>query len=252
MTAGRRPGPSTEGSGAPEPQAAPQSSSKEASTDSRSAYHLEDAENSDSVAAYMEQLLSRTRRSNSPASPTSPGQRPDHPAFSAAMRPRAPEQPREDRAAVQADAGDAEAAAVPPAQPPRPRRPHDKDALRANLDSMREVANLSARSALERHAFKRVRGMLFTKSLLAAAAFVISAVIFSGSFFGIGLTMVCGWGAAAIGVVVLVDMFRSTLTEWARVFLRNWKKRRVESLARLQEASGAESGETISDEQDQG
>jgi hypothetical protein len=201
---------------------------------------LEDAENPDSVAAYMEQLLARSRQGSASAgySPAKkPVEPPKQPSVTYNTRAEVDEKPAFDEQASTM----AEPEAPVPA--PRPRRPHDKDALRANLDSMRHVANMSARSALEKHARKRVRGMVAVKSLLAISSFAIGLAIFAAPVLGLRSSPATGWSAIVVGAIVLADMFRATLTEWWRMLTRRWSKKNSASRDSAQNDAAASDAE---------
>ena len=213
----------------PEP---PRASAPAAPPSKKPELQLEDAQNPDSVAAYMEQLLARNRKPSS------------GPVESYAPRPvERPRQPSviADLAAAQSDEQPAGETVEPaPAPAPRPRRPHDKDALRANLDTMREVANLSARKALESHARKRVKGMVVAKTLLAVSAFAVAAAIFGAPLLGFRVNAIYGWIVVAIGAFVLADMFRATLTQWSQMFVRHWREKSAAEKAALPRTGAVE------------
>ena len=109
-------------------------------------------EAADPVAAYMEQLLARTRKSKDGSS-----------AKAATAAPKLAPPPIAVAPVVQRVEPQSklrfEPAPPPPPPPPRPTRKHepvDKEAMRANLDSFRSIANSQARSDVARSEYKRL------------------------------------------------------------------------------------------------
>jgi hypothetical protein len=103
-------------------------------------------------------------------------------------------------------------AAVDPGEPPKPIsetpvHPQDKDAVRSDLSSLREVANQAARSAVLTHAKRKLRNHSLIKIGSTAAAFLTATFVFSGS---IPATSMIGWAAVAIGGIMLVDLVHWT------------------------------------------
>lgn len=158
-----------------------------------------------SVAAYMEQLLARVRRSpygtNVPAPPPAAGPvealedsvetaQPEHPHLAVS-------EPRPERTAV-------------PPWASKPRSHVDRDSVRADLASLRQVANLSARSAIAAYTWKRLRGTILLKSLLMFVSFILAGVLLSDRFWGVTFAAT-GWAAAAVGGVMAVTLARTLL-----------------------------------------
>jgi hypothetical protein len=129
------------------------------STSADPALAEENANDDESISAYLARLLARTSRKTTV---------PDEP--SAAPRPAEPV-PTESTT-TQTDAQTLGEAAVLPQEPfelemkPRP----DRETVRGHIESFREVANLSARTALTEHRWRVVRNELIWQSLLAMAA----------------------------------------------------------------------------------
>lgn len=123
----------------PEPAVSPQPRVEDASTPR--------TETSDeSVDVYLAKLLARSRGENEPVSA---------PAASPPVRildpvPVASEIPASDRSHLLAE----------------PKHKQDKQAVRENLQSFREVAHLSARSALARHSLEQLRNATIAKGVL--------------------------------------------------------------------------------------
>lgn len=151
----------------PEVVDTPLAATAEATTQSASSEPAPAEEAHDSVDAYMARLLARSRGdSDESAAPTAAA--PTTSATPAASSTVA-----------------SEPAAAPAAlQPPdrshlmaAPKHKQDKQAVRENLQSFREVAHLSARSALAKHSLEQLRnatiakGILLTVSSLAALWF---------------------------------------------------------------------------------
>lgn len=173
-------------------------------------YYLEDAEDVESISAYMERLLARTRREDS-------GQALRHGYNSArrssgrsgqrssirANRTR-PSSLTSPETAKVADASSTELASSGVT-----RRSLDKEAVRADLDSLRELANLSARSAIAKYTWRRVRAMLVVKALLTVVAFALAAVLLTGGLWNIISYETLGWSAIAIGTIAALELLRS-------------------------------------------
>lgn len=166
----------------------------------------------DSIAAYMERLLARSRTSTpkSESPPTEPARR------------RRPAAETEEPAAA--------APPVPPppplempAAPPKSIAPEEKVALRANIDSFRELANASARSAVAKHESKKLRTMVQIKVALAIIAGGLTVVLFVANSIGRISYGVYTLAAAFATVVMAFDLARTVLA-----FYR-WKS--VESAA---------------------
>lgn len=135
----------------------------------------------DPVAAYMQRLLARSRGEDSahqsPAEPVVSKQ----PAT--ASRESSSAVAVAETSAVDADADESEAEVNEDSAQRRKKDPVDKEALRANLDSFRELANMSARKAVAKSALSRLRAQ--------RKRFII--------WTGLGATTTCGFlGAYAI------------------------------------------------------
>lgn len=153
-------------------------------------------EEEDSIAAYMERMLSRN------------GMKPNEspslgPASSAPANVIVPEP-----ASALEEAATEESAPVEEFQPaalalpiPAPRRTQDKDEVRAKLDAFREVANQSARTALAQHSWKSLRGDVAVQGALCGTATLAAAGYFSAPLWGspiqflpaFGCVVAAGW-----------------------------------------------------------
>jgi hypothetical protein len=132
-------------------------------------------ESLDPVAAYMEQLLARTRKSaaKSPPPPPKPVPPPIAPVVPVAAAGEHMEPEPEPIAEVKV-------------KTPKPARKHeqvDKNALRANLDSFRSIANNQARSAVARSEGRRLVIIAQAKQIFLVSSIVITVVLLSTEFW---------------------------------------------------------------------
>lgn len=122
-------------------------------------------ESLDPVAAYMEQLLARTRKSrdsgHAKAEPVAP-------------KPATPVAVREESLAPQIAPP-----APEPVRPPRKTEPVDKEAMRANLDSFRSIANTRARSDVARSELRRLKITEKLKQVFLAISAGIALILVS-------------------------------------------------------------------------
>jgi hypothetical protein len=165
-----------------------------------------DADDRDSIAAYMERLLARNRPNKNRGGESE-------------FRPVVAQVPTSAPIIVTPDSTLDESGSSDPAQPvaevsrePRqPRHQQDKDAVRANLNSLREVANLSARTAIARHSGKQLKDKLLVKLLLTTACFVVGLVLLTSKWWGHGAYATYGWGALGLGIVTGMEMLARSL-----------------------------------------
>jgi len=117
---------------------------------------LDDANNPESVARYMQELLQRVREDNPlvPPRPTADGDDPGDTTLRTAS-----------------------AVLYEPFEWPIPRQSLDKEHLRAQTDALRGVANLSARTAIQQHSLRMRKAELFAKGVLTAIAVVIGGFL---------------------------------------------------------------------------
>ncbi len=173
---------------------------------------------SESVEAYMQKLLARSRRSATPDAPWTAAA-----PQTTTLEPRAAE-----------PTPDAPQLATPAQLPlPEPSHRQDKASVRADLDSLRNVANSAARSAIATYSSRAVREKLLYRSLLATLSLLITVVLLSSSLWGDGSYMAMGWLAAAASLALGVDLARAS----GKVGLSRIKHATVRSrtLARLVE-----------------
>jgi hypothetical protein len=114
------------------------------------------------VEAYMEQLLARTRGEDAPVPASKP---------IAATKPQSQTKSNSDATS------DTEVPVAEVEPEIRQRAPVDKELLRANIDSFRAVANQSARSAIERHAWEKNRNKLSLRAVMIAMSFIFGIVL---------------------------------------------------------------------------
>ncbi len=176
-----------------------------------------DADNPESISAYMEQLLARTRR-NSPVAggqETSISERYAAPVVErhSAVESLLPSSPTAevevaDELAPTADGVEAEPVAM------APRARVNAEELRAGINSLREVANLSARNAVATHTWKKMRGSIFVKLVLSISAVAGASLLFSGVLGDPAQFMIHGWGATVIACLALGALGHSCWRLW--------------------------------------
>jgi hypothetical protein len=204
---------------APQPAAEPVAAASEPARPASppAAAAPQEEEEAESIAAYMERLLSRNRREPQPAAAetSSPAAAPTAPKSAAASEPAGVASAGQPLAEPSAEAPTAteEAAAEAPVEPkPRPKPPAAE--LRAGLDSLREVANRSARSAIATYHWKRLRSQILTKSILTATSLLLSIALFLGKSWGKAAFPWLGGTCVVLGLITGVDLVRACL--WIR------------------------------------
>ncbi|MEM1062537.1 MAG: hypothetical protein AAGJ97_09465, partial [Planctomycetota bacterium] len=153
-------------------------------------------ESSDSVSDYMEKLLARMRNPDDPAVET--------PAPKPAPAPAA-------AAPVAADGVAEEAAEAVPDEPPqrRERKPIDHEALRAETDSFREMANLSARTAIARHSVTKQRAAVVIKGVMTVAGGGIGLALVTTPLWSDRTFVIYGLAAFAAAGFAAYDLIDS-------------------------------------------
>lgn len=87
----------------------------------------------------------------------------------------------------------------------------DRWAARTEMDTLRAVANKSAKSALKAHARKSLWKTKLLLGMMSAMSFVAAVCLLSGGL-GNGIAIEsCGWGAAAVGAIAVVHLIQKTL-----------------------------------------
>jgi hypothetical protein len=150
---------------------------------------VNDEKEEDSIAAYMARMLARNRRGG------------DDEPEPVTVTSREPE--RRTAAPVSSPVTADDEAEPARREPSAPRKKIDKDATRAELQSFRQVANLSARTALAKHTWRTTKTELTIQTTLAGLctiggiAYAIAPLM--GSPFALGPTIGCWLGAGFIG-----------------------------------------------------
>jgi uncharacterized membrane protein YcjF (UPF0283 family) len=106
---------------------------------------------------------------------------------------------------------------APPPPPPTPAptktiAPEDKEAIRANLDSFRELANISARSAVAKHQSTKLQTVVQVKFIVLAIAMCVTVVLWIAGWFSAGSYLPYTTAAAIATMVMLADVVRTVLT----------------------------------------
>ena len=151
-----------------------------------------------SVESYMQQLLARSRRSATPdafwvAPPTA--------GTTVNPQPEKPE-PVSSTTATPVHAG--------PLPLPEPSHRQDKASVRADLDSLRNVANTAARTAIAKYSSRASREKVLYRGLLATLSLLVTAVLLSSVFWSDGSYLNVGWLAAAASVALGLDVLRAS------------------------------------------
>ena len=157
----------------------------------------------DSVESYMQRLLDRNRKS--PA-----GQEPKTDRYiSNSQAPTANEtfQPAPTKPQSEFDDSVPEPSVEPDpvaeiVRVPTVRGPVDTRKMRAGLDSLRQVANISARHAIARSKWKKMRTRVALQSVLTGVAGFVGLSILTGKWLGLVGTNLWGWMALAIAAVL--------------------------------------------------
>ena len=156
----------TSGLGVTKPPGAPQTGTEPVEASGANV----DMESPDYVASYMEQLLARTRGDDVGTSSTVACQK----TLDETKQVMAPLWSNADEPVGGVVAGLSTAAALEVEAEPKKRKV-DAETLRADMQSLREVANYSARSALADYAWKRARGLVALRVALIGLS-ALSAV----------------------------------------------------------------------------
>jgi|GEM_PF-6154857 len=96
----------------------------------------------------------------------------------------------------------------------------DKQSVRADLQSMRELANISARSAIAQHSTKRLKLSICLKLILTTSSFFLGVAILFLTSEGFHISAILQAGAVSIGTIALLELLR-TITKAHRAFLSN-------------------------------
>jgi hypothetical protein len=152
----------------------------------------------ESVESYMQQLLARSRRTATADAPwTAP------PTLGPSVAP-SPERREAEPISVVTPTD------VEPLPLPEPSHRQDKASVRADLDSLRNVANTAARTAIAKYSSRATREKVLYRSLLATLSVLVAAVLLSSVFWGNGNYMHIGWLAAAASGALALDVLRTS------------------------------------------
>lgn len=158
----------------------------------------------DSVDAFMQRLLARSRTGDSERSHSNSGRTPQPAADalksealpSTSMTPTQTAVSDQDRSHLMAE----------------PKHKQDKQAVRENLQSFRQVAHLSARSALARHSLQQLRNATIAKGVLMGISTVAAVWFFGEPLLGKSLQV---WKGSACLLAVLLSAIE---------FNRSWRQ----------------------------
>lgn len=82
---------------------------------------------------------------------------------------------------------------------------------RTELDTLRQVANKSARSALAQHSRKQMWRSKYLLGALTITSSIAAVLLLSGHFWTDTSALACGWGAAAIGATSAVHLIQKIM-----------------------------------------
>jgi len=199
---------------------------------------VDDIEDADSVAAYMERLFARTGGRQDYTEPTTPEVR-QKPAQTERRPTPAPVVPQSTAAPNESSLLPAET----PVEKPRKLAPINRELMKKEIESLRDVANQNARTALATHAWKQVKIKMFASGVMTlvsagAAAVLISSPYWSPiSYFNYGLITLLLSGVSAI------ELFRSRL-----VLMRLKQARKQQSTPAPLALTGATEPAAVSDQ----
>jgi hypothetical protein len=192
-------------------------------------YSLESAD-PDSIAAYMERLLQRNRRRGQEDGGTGSDATPPPPPSIAPSPVPATTIPDFSEVQPTAVSHLVDGSGTEPLfderleLPNRPRK--DAQEVRAGIDSLRQVANLSARTAVAKHTWKRTRSLIYVRAGLTLLAFGLGAFLLLWPLPDRENFLVSGYAALFIGIIAGGDFLRT----W-------WLVHSSESLRRKSERS---------------
>jgi hypothetical protein len=78
------------------------------------------------------------------------------------------------------------------------------------LDSLRNVANTAARTAIAKYSSRASREKVLYRGLLATLSLLVTAVLLSSVFWSDGSYLNVGWLAAAASVALGLDVLRAS------------------------------------------
>ncbi len=150
-------------------------------------------EEAESVTAYMERLLGRQQT----------------------LEPVAPvvNQQPEQSEAVESFEEQAEEKIVieQPTTPSEPKHKLDHDEVKARRDSLRELANFSARTAVAKHTTLQMQSQLKLKFGLTFASFIVAAMLLTSQYWGDVSYFTAGIVMSAVSGMIGLELVRSLL-----------------------------------------
>ncbi|WP_339736253.1 hypothetical protein, partial [uncultured Gimesia sp.] len=181
-------------------------------------------DDSDSIAAYMEKLLERSRGEKSGANGTSASAQPKTSHSSTTVNPKSSSQ-TETNSSLVTDSlpGDQSTSASMSMEEKletlkkAPTHSQDKDAVRDAMNSFRDVANYSARMAIARHSLKHQKTDLVFKGVLMGVCVLTTIIIFAEWFWGANSLGIFKWAALAVSIASIAQ-FQRGYQEAKRLF----------------------------------
>jgi hypothetical protein len=152
----------------------------------------------DSVEAFMARLLARSR--TGPSEPSPPAPSASHGYIRLPNRTEDPSAGACDSPVAQRDRSHLTA---------EPIHKQDREAVREHLQSFRQVAHLSARSALARHSLQQLRNATIAKGVLVGASAVAVTAFFTEPLWGTQLQLWKGIGCSIALALSVMEFARS-------------------------------------------
>lgn len=168
---------------------------------------VDDIEDAESVAAYMKRLFARTSGSQDYAEPAAPVSRnkPTEPVASVIPPASTDSQAEEGSSSFVVD-GDS-SNTVP--EPKRPVAQVNREQLKLEIASLRDVANQTARHALATHAWKQVKLKMMMSGALTGASAIASVVLLSSPWWSPVNHQSYGWLTVLLTAISGYELFRS-------------------------------------------
>ncbi|MFV0446768.1 MAG: hypothetical protein ACK5Q5_24615 [Planctomycetaceae bacterium] len=175
--------------------------------------HDDHPEIEDSVAAYMQRLLAKSALSDSSVvDKVEPAAEVRQPAESAASRntDELPSHLDQDEYGEDQVSDEATTAATQSRGGRRLDR-QEREEIRANIDSMRQIANLSARSAVARHYASKLDVTRKVKMLLVGTAAGVSVLLLSAELWTRNSYRLPGICAAVVAIIAGLELARTSI-----------------------------------------
>ena len=171
---------------------------------------VDDIEDADSVAAYMKRLFARTSGSQDYSEPAAPVSRSKstEPVASVSRSGSG------DSTGLQAETGstsfivDGDSSNTGP-EPKRPIAQVNREQLKLEIASLRDVANQTARHALATHAWKQVKLKMMMSGALTGASAIASVVLLSSPWWSPVNHQSYGWLTVLLTAISGYELFRS-------------------------------------------